>query len=227
MGESPGCIVLFKVQQYKTTTSKSIARLCTLIKNANTLLFYFPWDDTLAVQCHFLKEDNKIKNPGCLIPTATVWSVKHSLSSTGQLYNTPVNQTVKHQTENHRSKALCFVFSILRYLHELQYFAIDKISIYKSRNSSIYIYLYSVSVKIKRKYFTSSRTLGVMYRSLRLFLNFADSLTFRNIFHGLHFLSEVFFLSLWDFIKWEHTGVNVTVPTAERRCRDNGIKVLD
>lgn len=71
-----------------------------------------------------LKKKTELKkNPGCLFPTATVWSVKHSLSSTGQLYNTPVNQTVKHQTENHRSKALCFVFSILRYVHELQYFA--------------------------------------------------------------------------------------------------------
>lgn len=58
------------------------------------------------------------ENPGCL-----QWNWWDSLSSMWHI------KTDRNQTETHRSKAFCFVFSILRYLHEWQCVVIDKISI--------------------------------------------------------------------------------------------------
>lgn len=90
--------------------------------------------------------------------------VKHSLSSvwhtlTSQLYTT---HTHTH-THNHRSKAVCYVCSILRYLHELQYFAFDKISIYESRKIfNIYICVSLLyQYRSRENESPSSKTLGV------------------------------------------------------------------
>lgn len=144
--------------------------------------------------------------------------VKHSLSGMWHIqYNTPVNLTVIHQTENHRSKALCFVFSILRYLHELQYFAIDKISIYELRKFfNIYVYcILRNQEKIIHLHLKHSELLYINLHPLLIALNLCREFDIQDIF-STRFSRKIFVLAHWSIIycteSWkdlkEKNGIN-------------------
>lgn len=93
--------------------------------------------------------------------------VKHSLSMYVTHARTHPSTLQLYTRQNHRSKALCFVFSILRYLHELQYFAIDKISIYEFRKFlNIYMYTLRNQEKTIHLHLKHSELPYLLYMSL-------------------------------------------------------------